>query len=66
MCSEAAKERKEVGSKSESGCCPGDFQEMFSKMSGCCADKGNLPDCEEIMSRMKAGCCGTEGEGEKK
>jgi hypothetical protein len=66
MCSEATKERKDEGSKSESGCCPGNFQEMFRNMSGCCADKGDLPDCREIMSRMKAGCCGPEGGGEKK
>ena len=66
MCSEAAKERKEVGSKSESGCCSSDFQEMFSKMSGCCDDKGKLPDCAEIMARRSSGCCGPESTGDKK
>ena len=66
MCGEAKNECNETGSKSESGCCPEMFQEMFGKMSGCCADKDNLPDCAEIMSRMKAGCCGLESEREKK
>ena len=66
MCSEAKDEFKEVGSKAGSGCCPENFQEMVNKMSDCCDDKGNLPDCAEIMSRMKVGCCGPEGEDEKK
>jgi hypothetical protein len=66
MCSEAKNERKDKSSKAGPGCCPENFQEILSKMSGCCDDKGNLPDCEEIMSRMKAGCCGPEGGDEKK
>ena len=66
MCSEVKNECKEVGGKAGFGCCPENFQEMFSKTSDCCADKDNLPDCAEIMSRMRAGCCGPEGGGEKK
>jgi len=66
MCSEAKNECKDKSGKAGPECCPDNFQEMFSKMSGCCDDKEKLPDCAEIMSRMKAACCGTEGEGEKK
>ena len=66
MCSEAKNECKDKSGKAGPGCCPENFQEMFSKMSGCCNDIDKLPDCGEIMSRMKAACCGTEGEGEKK
>jgi hypothetical protein len=66
MCSEAKNERKDEGSKDGSGCCPENFQEMFRNMSGGCFDQGDLPDCREIMARMKAGCCGPEGGAEKK
>ena len=66
MCSEATKEGNDKSGKGGFNCCPGNFQEMFGDMSGCCADKVGLPDCAEIMSRMKAGCCGPEGGREKK
>ncbi len=66
MCSEAKNERKEKSGKAGSGCCPENFQEMFRNMSGCCSDQGDLPDCREFMSRMKDGCYGPGGEGEKK
>jgi hypothetical protein len=66
MCSETKNEQEDKSGRTGSGCCPENFQEMFGKMSGCCDDKGNLPDCAEIMSRMKAGCCGSESTDEKK
>jgi len=58
MCSETTKEHKDEGGKAGSVCCPENFREMFSTMSGCCADRDNPPDCAEFMSRMKSGCCG--------
>jgi hypothetical protein len=58
MCSETTKERKDEGGKAGLDCRPEKFQEMFSAMSGCCADRDNLLDWAELMSRMKAGCCG--------
>jgi hypothetical protein len=51
MCSEATKESSDKSGR-------GGFI--------CCAGKSDLPDCAEIMSRMKAGCCGPEGGREKK
>jgi hypothetical protein len=66
MCSEATKESKDKSGEDGFSCCPGDFPERFGSMSDCCAGKGDLPDCAEIVSRMKAGCRGPEGEGEKK
>lgn len=66
MCSEAKNECKDKSGKAGPGCCPENFQEMFSKMSGCCDDKGKLPDCAEIMARRSSGCCGPESPGDKK
>jgi hypothetical protein len=66
MCSEATKESSDKSGRGGFSCCPGDFRGMFGDTSDCCADKSDLPDCAEIMSRMKAGCCGPEGGREKK
>lgn len=66
MCGETKNEQKDKSGKAVSGCCPENFQDMFGNMSTCCTVQADLPDCAEIMARMKAGCCGPESTGEKK
>ena len=66
MCGQVNADGKDKSRNAGFACCPENIRDMFSRMSECCSGKDNLPDCEEIMSRMKASCCIPESKAEKK
>lgn len=58
-------EHKDEGGQGGFGCCPEIFREMFGQMATCCPGPDDFPDFREVISRMRAGCCGPERESEK-